>query len=104
MSKPPKYFEDMKSKYPEVFSSYSALGQAARNAGPLDDKTIALIKLALSLGAALEGASHGNARKALAAGCSGDELRHVAMLAVTTMGFPSMMRASAWVEDVVGAK
>ncbi len=103
MSRPPKYYDQMKTTYPELFANYEALGAAAREAGPLDDKAVALVKLAISLGAGLEGASHGNARKALAAGCSADELRHVALLSVTTIGFPSMMRANAWVADVVDA-
>lgn len=100
MSQPPQFFQQMKEQYPDVFQSYETLGKAARDAGPLDDKSAALVKVALSIGASLEGASHGNARKALTAGCSPDELRHVALLAVTTLGFPSMMRAKAWIEDV----
>ena len=36
-------------------------------------------------------------------GLSPDELRHVAILAVTTLGWPSAMAALTWIEDVVGA-
>ena len=42
--------------------------------------------------------------RALAAGCSPDEIRHVVLLATTTLGFPSMMAVRTWVEDVLGRK
>ncbi len=103
MSNPPKFYEQMKAQHPEVFTAYEALADVARSAGPLDPKTAAMVKLAISLGAGLEGAVHSSVRKALAAGCTADELRHVVMLGVTTIGFPSTMRARAWTEDVLGA-
>ncbi len=101
MSKPPEFYLQAKKEQPDLFSSYEALSKAAREAGPLDEKTIALTKLALSIGSGLEGATHSGARKALAAGCSKDEIMHVVLLGVTTLGFPKMMRARAWVEDVL---
>ena len=55
----------------------------------------------MCFGAGLEGGAHSAVRKGLNAGCSPDELRHAAILAVTTLGFPSMARARAWVEDVL---
>ena len=57
--------------------------------------------LALSIGTGLEGATHSGVRKALDAGCDPEEIRHVAVLGVTTLGFPTMMRARVWVEDVL---
>jgi len=101
MASPPKFYEQAKQKYPKVIEAYEALNEATREAGPLDARCAALVKLALSIGAGLEGAAHAATRKALAAGCSPDELRHVALLSTTTLGFPSMMRARAWVEDVL---
>ncbi len=49
----------------------------------------------------MEGSTHSSVRKALAAGCSEDEIRHAVLLAVTTLGCPSMMRGRAWVEEVL---
>jgi alkylhydroperoxidase/carboxymuconolactone decarboxylase family protein YurZ len=34
------------------------------------------------------------------AGATIDECRHVVLLATTTIGFPAMMAALSWVEDV----
>ena len=102
MSKPPEFYQKAKKKYPEFFESYEALSTAARSAGPLDEKTVALVKLGLAIGAGLEGATHSSTRKAKTAGCSAEEIEHVALLSVTSIGFPAMMRARAWVHDVLG--
>ena len=101
MSEPPGFYLKMKEDFPELMRSYESLGHAARAAGPLDDKTAALTKLAISLGAGLEGATHSSVRKALACQCTPEEIRHVVVLSTTTLGFPSMMRARSWVEDVL---
>jgi AhpD family alkylhydroperoxidase len=84
--------------------AYEALGEACAGAGPLDRRTVALVKLAISLSAGLEGAAHSHARKALEAGCTPEELLHVATLLTPTIGFPPMMRARGWVQDVVGPR
>ncbi|MEM6473155.1 MAG: carboxymuconolactone decarboxylase family protein [Planctomycetota bacterium] len=91
----------MRDDFPEFMQAYEAFGEAARESGPLSDREVALVKLAISLGAGLEGASHSHCRKALEAGCSAEDLRHVAMVSAPTIGFPTMMRAKSWVEDVI---
>ncbi len=97
----PKPYQQMRQQHPELMQSYESFGKAAREAGPLTDREVALVKLAISLGAGLEGAAHSHCRKALEAGCAPDDLRHVAILSAPTIGFPTMMRARSWVEDVV---
>ena len=101
MSQLPESYKTVRSRYPDLMAHYEALGEAAKSAGPLDVKTSALVKLAMCLGAGLEGGTHASVRKALDAGCTPDELRHVAVLSVTTLGFPTMARARAWVEDLL---
>ena len=96
----PKHYTDMKERHPELLGAYEALGQACIDAGPLDEKTVAMIKLATSLAAGLEGAAHSHTRKALKAGCSVEELQHVAFLGTPTIGFPAMMRNQSWIRDV----
>lgn len=97
----PRRYQLMHKSYPDLMRAYESFGQAARDAGPLSDREVSLVKLAISIGAALEGAAHSHCRKALDAGCTADDLRHVAILSAPTTGFPAMMRAKAWVEDVV---
>lgn len=101
MSTPPKRFQKFVNDYPQVAKAYEALGDAAHAAGPLDDKTRALVKLAISTGARLEGAVHSHVRKARAVGATPDELRHVALLSLPTIGLPSMMAALSWIDDVL---
>lgn len=86
---------------PEIWKAYTALGKACAEAGPLKAETIRLIRLALAIGAGSEGAVHSHARQALAEGASQEALRHTALLAITTLGFPQAMRAATWIEDVV---
>jgi len=103
MPKPPEFYLQMKELHPELMDSFEALSQSAKTAGPLDDKTAALAKLALSIGAGLEGSTHSSVRKALSAGATPEEIEHVAILGVTTLGFPTTMRARAWILDVINA-
>lgn len=100
MSLPSPYM-DMKKQQAKLVEAYEALGEACAVAGPLDAKTCALVKLAISLGAGLEGAAHSHARKAVEAGWKRDELLHAAHLSTPTIGFPSMMRNRQWVMEAV---
>ena len=100
----PHAYRRLGQEHPQVIASYESLGDAIRAAGPLDGKTLALVKLALALGSGLEGGTHSAVRKALEAGCTREELLHVALLGTTTMGFPAMMRARSWVLDVLEGK
>jgi AhpD family alkylhydroperoxidase len=97
---PGRYLKFQKT-YPKVFKAYEALGLATQETGPLPPKTRALVKLALAVGARLEGAVHSHTRRAVEAGCSADEIRQVVLLATTTVGFPCMMATFSWVDDVL---
>ena len=99
-----KRFQKFSEDYPQVVKPYEVLGDAVHAAESVDEKTRALIKLAISTGARLEGAVHSHARKAIKAGCTAEEMRHVALLALPTIGLPSMMAALSWVDDIVENK
>ncbi len=104
MPKPPKRFQRFQEEYKDVAGAYERMGDAVHAAGPLDEKTRALIKLAISTGARLEGAVHAHVRKALEAGVRPEELKQVALLSLPTIGLPSMMAALSWIEDVLEAQ
>jgi 4-carboxymuconolactone decarboxylase len=104
MAQVPKRYMKFKEDYPDVLNAYEQMGDAVHKAGPLDDKTRALIKLAISTGARLEGAVHSHTRKALKAGCTAEEMRQVALLSLPTIGLPSMMAALSWIDDIVEDK
>lgn len=88
---PPARFQKFGKQHPALVQAHEALGTATAEAGPLDAKTRALVKLALATDVWREGAVHSHTRRALAAGCAPDEIRPVDLLATTTLGFPSMM-------------
>ena len=100
---PARYLKFQKA-YPKVFRAYATLGAATQEAGPLPKKSRALAKLAIALGARMEGAVHSHTCRALETGCTPDEIRHVVLLATTTIGFPAMMSAMSWVDDVLAAE
>jgi 4-carboxymuconolactone decarboxylase len=96
----PARYRQFEKSYPTVMQVIEALGEVTQSAGPLDSKTRALVKLAIAIGALREGAVHSHTRRALEAGSTHEELRHVGVLAITTIGFPSTMAAMSWVEDI----
>lgn len=92
---------DVADSYPEVWDAYTSLGRACAEAGSLDQRDRRLVKLAMAVAAGSEGATHSHTRRALEEGFDPDDLRHVAMLAVTTLGFPRAVAALSWIEDVL---
>jgi 4-carboxymuconolactone decarboxylase len=84
---------------PEVASAYEALRDACAASGPLDGRTIGLVKLAVSIGRGTSRSVHRHAKKALRAGASPDDLRHTALLALPTIGLPATLDALKWIEE-----
>lgn len=97
----PSRYEKFGKDFPKVLEAYEKLGDNCLSAGPLGKKDCALIKLGIALGAGMEGAVHAHTRKSLAAGASPAEIRHAILLATTTVGFPRMMSALSWADDIL---
>lgn len=97
----PQALKEFSAKYPQVWEAYNQLGTAATQAGPLEEKTRRLVKLALAIGAGREGAVHSHARRALQAGATPEELMHVGILAITTIGWSGAFAAITWISDVM---
>lgn len=91
-------------EHPDLWRAYQQLGKSAAEAGPLDARNRHLIGLALAIGGGSEGASHSHARRGLAEGLTADQLEHVALLAITTLGFPQAMKGLSWVRDITRKK
>lgn len=100
----PKRYQKFTEDYPQVAEAYEKLGEAVHKAGPLDEKTRALIKISISLGAGMEGAVHSHTRKAIKAGVTHEEIRHAVMLALPTLGLPSTMAGMSWVDEVLESR
>jgi 4-carboxymuconolactone decarboxylase len=97
----PSHYRRFAAEQPEVAAAYERLSDATLAGGPLDRRTAELVKIGIAVGARLEGAVHSHVRRALEAGASADDVRHAIRLALTTTGFPGMMAALAWANDVL---
>lgn len=98
---PPKNYQKFRKEFPEVVAAYEQLGKACHEHGPLEPKLRELIKIGIAMGAGLESGTHAHVRLALDVGATPKEIRHAALLSTTTIGYPAMMRAMAWVNDVL---
>ena len=97
----PKPFQRFEQQNAAVVKAYEALGEACAKAGPLDAKTRELVKLGMAIGGRLEGAVHAHTRRALEAGATPAQIRHVVALAAPTVGFPTTVAAFTWVEELL---
>ncbi len=100
----PKHFIDFTKSYPELAEAHEAFGRSCHAAGPLDERARSLVKLAIAIGSRQEGAVHAQVRKAVDIGLRPEELRHVAILAMPTIGFPAAMAALSWIGDLTGGR
>jgi 4-carboxymuconolactone decarboxylase len=102
--KPPKTYEAFVKRFPKIAAAWEELAGAGRQGplqGPLNEQSVRLVKLALSVGALREGAVHANVRKALAGGFTAAEVEQVIALAAGTIGLPATVAVYSWVEDLL---
>lgn len=104
MAQLPQPFQQFKAEHAAVVAAYEALGEACAQAGPLDARTRELVKLGFAIGGRLEGAVHSHVRRALEAGATAADVRHVVALAAPTLGFPTAVAAWTWVEEVLAGR
>ncbi len=97
----PEKYKNFATDYPEIFKAYKEMGTLVRESGPLDEKTQNLVKLGIAVGTNSRGAVMSHTRKALDTGASKEEINHAVLLALTTTGFPNMIAAMHWVNEVL---
>ena len=83
----PRTFKNVVEKYPEVWAAHEQLTKACADVGPLDRKTIELIKIGICVGSGLETATKRHAIMAKENGANDDEIYQAVLMAVTTIGF-----------------
>jgi alkylhydroperoxidase/carboxymuconolactone decarboxylase family protein YurZ len=97
----PSAYKRFAADQPKISAAYEALSDACLAEGPLDRRQLELVKIGIAVGARLEGAVHSHVRRAVDAGATADEIRHAIRQGLTTIGFPGMMAALAWANDVL---
>jgi len=101
-TKKPSLYMNLQGKYPQYFAAVETLGVAVRDAGPLQEKTLHLVQLAAAAATRSEGAVHSHVRRGLACGLKPEEIRHALLAVTSTIGFPNVIAAMSWAEDVLG--
>jgi AhpD family alkylhydroperoxidase len=100
----PKFLAQLQKQHRKFFAAVEGLGKAVRKEGPIDEKTGHLIQLAAAATLRSEGAVHSHAKRALEAGATPQELCHAIILITSTIGFPNVIAALSWVDDVTSRK
>lgn len=97
-----EHFKHLRETHKDLYEAYDEYGKQVYNAGPLDDKTKALIKVAVSSTAKQPYAIKSQIRKARRQGCSWEEIEHAILLIAPTVGFPTMMEALISLREELG--
>jgi len=98
---PVKQHQKIKARHPQLLDAVDALGVAVAESGPLGEKERQLVQLAAAAAIRSEGAVHSHARRAVEAGASAEEVRHAIIVLTSTIGFPTVMAATSWADDVL---
>jgi 4-carboxymuconolactone decarboxylase len=99
--KPPKFYLKLRKSHPAFFEAWDGVGETVRAAGPIDRKTAHLVQLAAAAAIRSEGAVHSHVRRAVENGAKPEEIRQALMLIAPTVGFPNVIAALSWAEDVL---
>jgi alkylhydroperoxidase/carboxymuconolactone decarboxylase family protein YurZ len=97
----PEIYIGFKKNFPQIFETYAKLAVSCNKGGPLDEKTREMVKLGIAIGLSSEGAIKSHTRRALALGVTAEGVRHAALMALTTAGFPTSIAAMKWVDEVL---
>jgi alkylhydroperoxidase/carboxymuconolactone decarboxylase family protein YurZ len=97
---PPETYQAFMRRFPKMGEAWECIAEAGKE-GPLDAKTMRLVKLAVALGGLRQGAVHASVRKALAMGITRAEIEQVIALSAGTLGLPATVAVFSWVQDVL---
>jgi alkylhydroperoxidase/carboxymuconolactone decarboxylase family protein YurZ len=100
----PPTADQLSLEHPELWEAFRSLGEQASLAGPLDSKARRLVHLALAIASGSEGATHSHVRRAVDERISSEELEHVALLAITTIGWSHAIKGLSWIRDITRAR
>ena len=91
----PKTLDDFKREFPEAWSAYSQLKSVCDQAGPLDTKTVELVKIGISTALKHEGGLVAHVSQAKKAGAQDAEIYHAILVGTGLAGFPAVLAAFA---------
>jgi len=98
---PPPSWRRLAEEFPALSDAYDGLSEVCRRGGPLEETTVALVKLAVSVGLHAERTTHAHAKKALRSGADPAALRQIALIALPTVGLPAALDALQWIDESI---
>jgi len=101
---PSDLYLKIKERHSDLIEAVEVLGNTARTAGPLDEKTGHLIQLGAAAAIHSIGSVRSHAARALASGATLDEIHHAIIVLTSTIGFPTVAAALSWVDDAIEKK
>ena len=97
----PGKFKEFVARFPELGEAHAKIGKAVDGYGPLDRKSIELVKIGISIGAGLETATKSHVRQALQHGAKPEEIEQAVIAAYNTIGWPKMIAAWTWARQQI---
>ncbi|HXY82482.1 MAG TPA: carboxymuconolactone decarboxylase family protein [Candidatus Saccharimonadales bacterium] len=91
-------------KYPRLWSAHESLGMECAHAGPLSEKEIQLIKIAVTGSLTLETAFKTHVQKSARAGASKREIEHTIIQLLPILGMGRTMMAMKWYHESLNRK
>jgi alkylhydroperoxidase/carboxymuconolactone decarboxylase family protein YurZ len=98
-SKVPGTYKEFVKKFPALGRAHENIASAVEQAGPLDAKTLALVKIGICVGAGLESALRSHVRRAMQHGATVAEVEQAILLGMNTVGFPRTVAAWSWATE-----
>jgi alkylhydroperoxidase/carboxymuconolactone decarboxylase family protein YurZ len=95
-AKLPGLYRELIAGYPELAAAHDQMGHAAESCGPLDARSLVLVKIGMAVGAGLESGLRSHVRRAGEMGLSQEEITQAIFQGMTTLGFPRTMAAWSW--------
>jgi alkylhydroperoxidase/carboxymuconolactone decarboxylase family protein YurZ len=100
----PATLQEFIKRYPKVWSAHENLGLECKHAGPLSDKQLQLIKIAVTGTLALETPFRTHVKKATQAGASKHEIEHAILQLLPIVGMGRTMMVMKWYQESLHRK
>ena len=89
----PETLESFKRAFPHAWATYEQLRDTCDKDGPLDGKTVELVKIGISAALGHEGGLIAHVSQAKKAGASDEEVYHAILVSTGLAGFSSVLGA-----------
>ena len=98
----PDVLNSFKKRFPDTWAAYEQLKNSCDRQGPLDAKTVELVKISISTAQEHEGGLIAHISQARKAGANEDEIYHAILLATGLAGFPAVLAAFGTAKEYLG--